>query len=83
MLWHQGEDHGTVPVPTIDSVVDTTAAGDSFNAGFLAEWERGQPPEIAIAAASRLAGRVVQGRGALVPVAPDALVMPDVSEGGR
>ncbi len=46
--------------------IDTTAAGDSFNAGFLAALIGGGTPEEAVKAACRLAGRVVQGHGALV-----------------
>jgi len=49
-------------------VVDTTAAGDSFNAGFLAALMQGAPPADAARRAMALAARVVQARGALVPV---------------
>lgn len=50
-------------------VVDTTAAGDSFNAGFLAARLAGNPIEQAVAEAAALAGRVIQSRGALMPCA--------------
>jgi 2-dehydro-3-deoxygluconokinase len=49
--------------------VDTTAAGDSFNAGYLAARLAGQPLAEAVAAGSRLAARVIQHPGALVPAA--------------
>lgn len=47
--------------------VDTTGAGDSFNAGFLAAWLDGEPAFLASAAGNRLAGQVIQHRGALIP----------------
>ncbi len=66
LAWSNGET--TVHDPdVIAEVVDTTAAGDSFNAGFLAGRLQGQTIGEAIAMGARLAGRVVQARGALVP----------------
>ena len=50
----------------VSAVIDTTAAGDSFNAGFLASYIAGEPLDQAIAAGARLAARVVTYRGALV-----------------
>ena len=51
------------PVP----VVDTTGAGDAFNAGYLAARLAGKAPAAAVAAARRLAGVVVQHPGAIIP----------------
>lgn len=48
-------------------VVDTTGAGDSFNAGYLAARLAGRAPAQAVAAAQRLAGVVVQHPGAIIP----------------
>ena len=48
--------------------VDTTAAGDSFNAGYLAAMLAGQDPEAAIRAGHAVAMKVIGARGALVPV---------------
>lgn len=59
---------GTVPVSPVPSVVDTTAAGDSFNAVILAGLQNGISLIDCIPRACRLAGHVVQGRGALVQV---------------
>ncbi|HEX4709427.1 sugar kinase [Phenylobacterium sp.] len=48
-------------------VVDTTGAGDAFNAGYLAARLAGRGVRDAVAAARRLAGVVVQHPGAIIP----------------
>lgn len=50
----------------VTNAVDTTAAGDSFNAGFLASRIIGAPLDQAVATAARLAAQVVSYPGALV-----------------
>ncbi|MEM7710799.1 MAG: sugar kinase [Pseudomonadota bacterium] len=62
----QGNAHGLVPARHVPAVIDTTAAGDSFNAGVLAGLAKGQSLTEAVASACRLAAYVIQGRGALV-----------------
>lgn len=60
--WH------SVPTETLTNVVDTTAAGDSFAAGYLSRRLRGEPPEVAAQFGNRLAARVIGRRGAIIPL---------------
>lgn len=73
VFYVENGDTGIVPVTAISEVVDTTAAGDSFNAGVFAGLASGNTLPDAIALACRLSGLVVQGKGALVPVNAQAL----------
>ena len=50
----------------VKKVVDTTAAGDSFNGGYLAARLGGIAPQHAVKFAARLAGFVVEHTGAIV-----------------
>ncbi|GLK82100.1 sugar kinase [Ancylobacter defluvii] len=56
-----------VAIPEPVTPVDTTAAGDSFNAAYLAARLEGKPPLLAAEAGHALAGRVIQHRGAILP----------------
>ena len=50
----------------IDTVADSTAAGDSFNGGYLASIINNQSPAEALFAGHRCASRVIQFSGAIV-----------------
>jgi 2-dehydro-3-deoxygluconokinase len=69
--WQQA---ATEPVA---SVVDTTAAGDSFAAGYLARRLAGEAPSKAAAFGNRLAARVIQHRGAIMPAEAMADLLAD------
>lgn len=66
ILVHVGTTH-------VDNVVDTTAAGDSFNAAYLASRLAGNDCKPAAITGHKLAGVVVQHAGAIIPKA----VMPE------
>jgi 2-dehydro-3-deoxygluconokinase len=55
-----------VPPQRVVDPVDTTAAGDSFNAGYLAARIAGASPREAALAGHRLAGAVVMAPGAVI-----------------
>ena len=56
-----------VPVPEIVQAVDTTAAGDSFNAAYLASRLNGEDPAPSVTNAHKLAGQKIRHRGAIMP----------------
>ncbi|MBP0949173.1 sugar kinase [Pseudomonas sp. 20GA0080] len=56
-----------IPTQKVERVVDTTAAGDSFSAAYLAARLKGEHLQQAAEAGHRLAGIVIQHPGALVP----------------
>ncbi|QIF95012.1 sugar kinase [Proteus vulgaris] len=66
-FWSDGIDTGYIAPKPIDSVVDTTAAGDSFNAGFIAAWLQNNHLPTCCLWGNTLAGLVIQHHGAIIP----------------
>ena len=62
-----------IPVPDVVVPVDTTAAGDSFNAGYMAARLANENPGDAAVAGHKLASEVIQHRGAIMPRAAHAM----------
>ena len=55
-----------IPVAKVNNVVDTTSAGDSFNAGYLAAKQIGYSLPAAVGYAAKIAAIVIQHHGAIV-----------------
>ena len=56
-----------IPAEPVADVVDSTAAGDSFNAGYLAARLAGIEPDVAAEHGNRIAARVIARPGAIIP----------------
>ncbi|MBV9555518.1 MAG: sugar kinase [Pseudolabrys sp.] len=74
-IFYRGEQH-KVAAPQVRNSVDTTAAGDSFAAAYLAARLEGADVVAAAKSGHRLAGEVVCHRGAIIPKA----AMPDMEK---
>ncbi|WP_282154291.1 sugar kinase [Ruegeria atlantica] len=68
VVFQKDGQRGEVDVDPVTGVVDTTAAGDSFNAGVLASVLRHDDLTAGIRQGCRLASHVVRHKGALIPV---------------
>ena len=79
----QDDQHCEVPAIALakECVIDTTAAGDSFSAGYLAVRLAGQPVADSARYAHLLASTVIQHRGAIIPlsVMPTSATTPSLT----
>lgn len=66
MIFSQG-DSGKVPTEPVHPVVDTTAAGDAFNGGYLSTRLKGAEAIASAKKGCRTAAQVIQHRGAIIP----------------
>jgi 2-dehydro-3-deoxygluconokinase len=66
-VYSDGKGPVSVPASPVATVIDTTAAGDAFNAGFLAAWLIERGPEECCRVGNGLAGEVIQHLGAIIP----------------
>ena len=69
-----------VQATPVSGVIDTTAAGDSFAAAYIAARRAGHDPAAAAQAGHTLAGTVVQHRGAIIPRAVMPAILPCCEE---
>lgn len=82
-LFSDGTKVVTIAAAPIAMITDTTAAGDAFNAGFLAAWLKGHSPEDCCRVANALAGAVIQHRGAIIPASATPLLAQLMGSGGN
>ena len=76
LIRHRDDRQETVPADPVERVVDTTAAGDSFNGRYLAERIAGHDPVSAARRAHRMAGHVIGHSGTIAPAEPVAATEP-------
>lgn len=69
IIYEQGVDSVKVPVAICGQPVDTTGAGDSFNAAFLAAKIMNKSTFSATEAGNMLASQVIRHPGAIMPLA--------------
>ena len=67
VLLHADAANQFISVMPVGNVIDTTAAGDSFNAGYMAARLKGRTPAESARIGAALAAEVIQHTGAVIP----------------
>jgi sugar/nucleoside kinase (ribokinase family) len=63
--WLRADGDVVMPAPRVPIAVDTTGAGDAFNAGFLAAWLRGSAPAACLATGNAVGAASTRAAGGL------------------
>ncbi|WP_339971358.1 sugar kinase [Gymnodinialimonas mytili] len=71
--YQHADQRGIVALPAVAAVVDSTSAGDSFNAGLLAQLDSGADIETCLRNAAAVSRQVIGQRGALTQLDRGAL----------
>ncbi|WP_062064969.1 sugar kinase [Cellvibrio sp. OA-2007] len=66
IIYQSSQEQLEVAIEPVTQVIDTTAAGDSFNGSYLAARARGLNPENAIRFAAKISALVIQHKGAIL-----------------
>jgi len=64
----EGKEQRIVPVERVEQVIDTTAAGDAFNGGYLAARLSGKKPVESASYGAKVAATVITYPGAIIPL---------------
>jgi ribokinase len=71
--WLRADGDVVMPAPHVAAPLDTTGAGDAFNAGFLAAWLHGSPPPACLATGNAVGAASTRSAGGIdaLPAARD------------
>ena len=83
ILLDQERHETVVPAHSVTAIIDTTAAGDSFAAAYIAARAAGCDPVEAARRGHHLAATVIMHRGALIPRSAMPLVIPNPIDQNR
>jgi 2-dehydro-3-deoxygluconokinase len=67
IIYYYEQKTNTVKIKKLEKIIDSTSAGDSFNAKYLASRLKGENIEKSIKKANKLASKVIMYQGAIIP----------------